>query len=500
MNSNNTKPSHRGRLIKDNKHVLSLEPMRKGPQPPMSKRGFSVDMMADGSGCLNMEGLKRRVRDLEAENSKLQRKIDEADLALKNYRSFLSSKSSTSNVCVATQTDITPGSYSRVNTQDSGPCLLSPRNDDSNEKDKLKSEISTLRSKLADATDKLATAKKEQMHIENTKNARILELENELQAIVRAKKSINDDKRMDTLGISREQATALQSGIKSVCSTASVVAKEVPNELGQFRDYMLDSLKSILERIQAQENQRAISSPSKSGRAGDILRVSGVDQGCDPLSPMINRQMAKADFEAAQKLKDQQLSDMMRTLQRVTEQCEQEKLMIEAKAKQDSHRAALLSERVTSASRELHAMVQKFSSEINAVKHLSHCRDLVRVAGLRELGLERDRLANELRYARDLQNVIWFCLETAEQTLGDTHPHVVSKLTESRSKRVAALEREALERKKDLEQRSSETCAVSTSHLETFQTKAEIKCKKAAEESQAVLLSLQKLLTQRDDS
>ena len=91
-------------------------------------------------------------------------------------------------------------------------------------------------------------------------------------------------------------------------------------------------------------------------------------------------------------------------------------------------------------------------------------------------------------------------METAEQTLGDTHPHVVSKLTESRSKRVAALEREALERKKDLEQRSSETCAVSTSHLETFQTKAEIKCKKAAEESQAVLLSLQKLLTQRDES
>jgi hypothetical protein len=93
--------------------------------------------------------------------------------------------------------------------------------------------------------------------------------------------------------------------------------------------------------------------------------------------------------------------------------------------------------------------------------------------------------------------VLWFCIETAEQALLETQPHVVNKLNESRQRRMHVLERDANERKRDLEQRSMETCVVSTSHLETFQVKAEGKCKVAAEESQEVVMSLQKLLSSR---
>lgn len=93
--------------------------------------------------------------------------------------------------------------------------------------------------------------------------------------------------------------------------------------------------------------------------------------------------------------------------------------------------------------------------------------------------------------------MLLFCLQTAEQALLETQPHVVNKLTEARQRRMANLERDAAERKRDLEQRSSETCAVSTSHLETFQVKAEKKCQIASEDCQEVVLSLQNLLSFR---
>lgn len=81
--------------------------------------------------------------------------------------------------------------------------------------------------------------------------------------------------------------------------------------------------------------------------------------------------------------------------------------------------------------------------------------------------------------------------------LTDLNPQLVVKLQESRNKRMFQLEKEVKEKRKDIEQRSMETCAVSTTHLESFQLKAELKCKLAAEESQHDLLQLQNILYQR---
>jgi hypothetical protein len=88
-------------------------------------------------------------------------------------------------------------------------------------------------------------------------------------------------------------------------------------------------------------------------------------------------------------------------------------------------------------------------------------------------------------------------VETAEQMLTDLNPQLVIKLQESRQRRMLLLEREVKEKRKDIEQRSVETCAVSTTHLESFQLKAEMKCKLAAEESQSALLGLQNILQHR---
>jgi len=47
---------------------------------------------------------------------------------------------------------------------------------------------------------------------------------------------------------------------------------------------------------------------------------------------------------------------------------------------------------------------------------------------------------------------------------------------------MEAIEDSSREYRKELEQRSAETCAVSTTHLELFQTKAEQKQKEAAQD------------------
>mmetsp|Transcript_23275 Transcript_23275/g.39445 ORF Transcript_23275/g.39445 Transcript_23275/m.39445 type:complete len:631 (-) Transcript_23275:128-2020(-) len=148
-----------------------------------------------------------------------------------------------------------------------------------------------------------------------------------------------------------------------------------------------------------------------------------------------------------------------------------------------------------SASRELKNLQVKFKAETAAVKHLGHCKDLVRVATIRELNLDKDRAYSELKFARDIQCVIGFCLETAEKALNETQPQVVERLHDSRRKRTTLLEREVMVRRKDLDQRSAETCAVSSTHLEAFQEKSVIKHKKAAEETETLFNEIQNILS-----
>lgn len=90
--------------------------------------------------------------------------------------------------------------------------------------------------------------------------------------------------------------------------------------------------------------------------------------------------------------------------------------------------------------------------------------------------------------------MLYFSLDTAEKSLSETLPHVVTKLVEGRGKRLEALENMAMERRKDIEHRSAETCATSSSHLEAFQAKAERKLKEAEAESQQALAELRELI------
>ena len=71
-----------------------------------------------------------------------------------------------------------------------------------------------------------------------------------------------------------------------------------------------------------------------------------------------------------------------------------------------------------------------------------------------------------------MQNILAFSLSTAEQSLNELQPHAVMKLVQGREKRLKLLEQSNHGRMKDLDQRSADTCAVNSAHLDGFQKKA----------------------------
>ena len=77
-------------------------------------------------------------------------------------------------------------------------------------------------------------------------------------------------------------------------------------------------------------------------------------------------------------------------------------LLFEAKMNEKEADISSLSTLFTSVSRELKNLQAKCKTEAAAVKHMGHCKDLVRVATIRELTLDKDRVFLELKYARYL--------------------------------------------------------------------------------------------------
>ena len=98
----NNKPAHRGRLLKDPSRPDRLEPIARissnkstnqipSSQPILVANTHTFQPSPRESGDnANVEMLKRRLRDIENENSKLVRHVNEAEKAIQNYRGFLS--------------------------------------------------------------------------------------------------------------------------------------------------------------------------------------------------------------------------------------------------------------------------------------------------------------------------------------------------------------------------------------------------------------------------
>jgi hypothetical protein len=93
-----------------------------------------------------------------------------------------------------------------------------------------------------------------------------------------------------------------------------------------------------------------------------------------------------------------------------------------------------------------------------------------------------------------VQGILTFSLSTAEQSLNDVLPHVVVKLAQGREKRLKLLEQTTNGRRRDLDQRSADTCAVNSAHLDGFQKKAATNNAMAKEMTHAAVKKLMSIL------
>lgn len=277
---------------------------------------------------------------------------------------------------------------------------------------------------------------------------------------------------------------ALSSKISTTKNKFSQEAQLISNELNEFRLHFSNCVRDLIS---------------------EVSRV----QECNKLQHIQLREESKSVKAELEHLATSQKSShdnvklerdfslLKKSMQDLEYQKKSAESNYEATLKDKDARISNLSTIFTSISREMNNLSEKFKSETAAVKHMGHCRDLVRVASIRELKLDKDKAVSELKYARDVQNVLAFCLETAEKSLNEVQPEVVARLHESRIRRTKLLEKEVMERRKDLDQRSAETCAVSSTHLEAFEEKSKIKHKRMAEETQAVLAEIQHILNVR---
>ena len=110
------------------------------------------------------------------------------------------------------------------------------------------------------------------------------------------------------------------------------------------------------------------------------------------------------------------------------------------------------------------------------------------------MSLERDKVCNDLKHLKEVVNILTCSLNTVEQSLSETHQPMVAKLIEGRTKRIKLIEKQAQDRSRDIDQRSLETCVVSSQHLEGFQKKASDKLSRASDETSSFFKSLQAVL------
>jgi hypothetical protein len=137
-------------------------------------------------------------------------------------------------------------------------------------------------------------------------------------------------------------------------------------------------------------------------------------------------------------------------------------------------------------SKQMAALNDAHEDELKCSKHAAHVKDLGRISAAREITLERDKALNSHSYAKEVEHVLSFCINTLEQSLLETQPAIVSKVAEGRGKRLKQLAKLALANSRDIDQRSCDVLAVSGAALEGFKKKADNKLKDATETRQRV--------------
>ena len=518
-NNNNSSSVHNNHRILKERNELSkismpLLPPFSSSSSSSSSSSFTVNnnsslmSVSNSNNSNEVVVLRKRVLQLEADNERLRVHVSHAEDAIQGYRGFLSVRTSDGSnqqyhnrktMDTSMQTDASfladngpnavdsTSSQSRI-TMLEGLLKNSQQQcgDMKNESNKLKekcmrsneamssmqteasvlrSQIASLKIELVDVHNRLSTVNQHDI-MKKGYQRNLVVLSEELdklkaslvnlkqQTVVEAEDLFTHMQRCMAMILKRDSDAVgdLNTKLQEACDTIAARDSKV-NALLEKVSSLNDMLHEKDEEIDVLKSTVEIKS---------VLSES-CDQACDPLSPLSNRQSKVNELEAAhQKLREEVtvVSESLDSEKRVSED-----LLVKLKSISDN----------------LLTLQESYCGQIDAAKHIAHVKDLVRVSSIREMSIERDRIIGDLKHYKELCNILSFSLSTSEQALKETQPQVVEKLVEGRTKRILSLEKLNKERKKDIDQRSAETCAVSSSHLESFTVKAQSKYDMAEE-------------------
>ena len=462
---------------------------------------------SSSSSSIECMMLKRRVSDLEGDVDRLRRHVNQAEEAISNYRGFLSPTTTTTAVYhtrrmdTSMQTDATyvldsnPMNMVDSISQSKIAMLEGLLKNSQQQYNEMKQENSKLKEKDLKNNETMNTMQTEASVL----RAQVSSIRVELLELQKRLNKANDDNNNTMKKDHNEKLALFSKEIDKLKLSITKLRDQTKQELEAFYDQikhymtmiirkendtigdlemklreagdkiachdskvseMLDEISSLNEMLHEKEEEVDL---LKS--AAEVKRVlsESCDQACDPLSPLFNRQSRTSELELAQ---EQTKDEMARALDSLDDE------------KKKSEDLAL---KMKAVAEKMLTLQENYGSQIDAARHIAHVKDLVRVSSIREISLERDRIIGELKHYKELCNILSFSLNTSEQALKETQPHVVDKLIEGRTKRILALEKINKERKKDIDQRSAETCAVSSTHLESFSVKAQTKYDAAEE-------------------
>eukprot|EP01041_Mallomonas_annulata_P004955 gene4955-9911_t len=470
-----------------------------------------------------LEALRRRVNELSMDNSKLIKQLEQADISIQNYRGFLSHQSAKARrTDCASQTDHSSSQQLEMALRKAEyriKILEEEKSVMKRDRDETRLSIE----KRGSRTITSSSSSQLSLTAGSEKIANLVETVSRLQSIIDQKEDKSSSVSEGKPSTARSNKAIRKQAIKDIFSKRKKLLKadksNMKSTMSMFSTFMQQSLTSLMEMIRANhmENRRMklqwsrvvdseqrlqarlLESDMKcadlvdalrsveGGRGGASARMSFASNA-DGISSLFPRNRMASLLSSAL------LTDPNPTA--TSSSITNDNTGADGSAPGDSREnlMAYLQMRLDTALKRFEDLESKHLALVKAVKHEAHVRDLQRVSALREASLNAEQSMAEMKHAKEVRKVLMFCLETAEKSLSDSLPHVVTKLVEGREKRMAALERTVMEKLRDIEQRSSETCATSSSHLESFLLKAEKKRKETEKDYSLSLKQVQETL------
>ena len=354
--------------------------------------------------CTNVSS--QHVRDIVSENEKLKIHLANAEQCIKNYRSMIRSAnhSGTASTSVQTQTECS---------------VMNPSLS-------LQQEIELKCSKLERANDRLSSKNNEFITELSYVKGKLVELEEEksskkLELMDKRHNQKNDSEKLNRskllfsslsseLAKMKDDANQVRHMLLSLNILFSDVMQKLPKcILHHHAKIMEANLIQAVVPVQCNTVEYDGETNNKIWNIGHGMYEGFVDVATSPCKEICENIDFEIRREFDKELKQSNFSSAHDTsvhipdidIQKSTtaEACNQNKTNSYVEINVDT-----LTSKMNNFNASLEESISQLNrahrNEVNAVKHLAHCKDLSRIASVRKITLDRDRALNELRHSK----------------------------------------------------------------------------------------------------